>query len=531
MKRLEGIEHPSDPRPLKKCSPPKEDEVSLDWSGNEDDVDVFMEESTVAGPSGTSHRYVRTKETNNCSDVFTVTRKYCSITKYLVPNTLSLVCCPLSVNEDHFEATWMLDSGASCHFTNNINDFVEFEENIHPERVVRTANGSTLIAGKGTVIFTIMNNERIRLYLVFYIPDLNDHLLSLGQFHRSSLSSRGDARAIVLYDGNDEEFLLFYPQTANSTIYVIQSLLGSEEDHSLSTIYSVDFKTMHRRLTHPSGEVLRKAGKYVKDFSDIKIPSEHFCPSCAQGKMTQKPFPASETRATELFELIHLDLKMQPVESYRKYRYTITFLDNFTSHAWTINLRTKDAALPTTRHFLAMVEMQYKASVQAWMSNAGGKYTSTAFLTMMKEKGITVLQSVPHAHQQNGCTERLNRTLSDKAESLRLQACLPPSWWEFALNHATHVYNWTPMKQLEWCTPFEWLTGTRPSIDHLRVLGCAAYIFIPAEVQTNKLSPKSKLMTYLGTAPGGKGWLFMHAPNNIVFTAAQAIFDESMFPK
>ena len=112
-----------------------------------------------------------------------------------------------------------------------------------------------------------------------------------------------------------------------------------------------------------------------------------------------------------------------------------------------------------------------------------------------------------------------------------LQACLPPSWWEFALDHATHVYNRTPMKRLEWRTPSEWLTGIRPSIDHLRVLGCAAYVFIPAEVRTNKLSPKSELMTYLGTAPGGKGWIFMRTPNNIVFTAAQAIFDESMFPK
>ena len=165
------------------------------------------------------------------------------------------------------------------------------------------------------------------------------------------------------------------------------------------------------------------------------------------------------------------------------------------------------------------------------MSDAGGEYTSTAFTTLMKEKGITVLQSVPHAHQQNGRTERLNRTLSDKAESLRLQACLLPSWWEFALDHATHVYNRTPMKRLEWRTPSEWLTGTQPSIDHLWVLSCTAYVFIPAEVRTNKLSPKSELMTYLGTAPGGKGWIFMRTPNNVVFTAAQAIFNESMFPK
>ena len=118
------------------------------------------------------------------------------------------------------------------------------------------------------MIFTV-NNERIRLYPVFYIPDLNDRLLSLGQFHCSGLSSRGDARMIVLYDGNNEVFLSFFPRTANSTIYVLQSLLGTEVDYSLSTIYSVDFETMHRRLAHPSGEVLRKAGKYVKDRKSV----------------------------------------------------------------------------------------------------------------------------------------------------------------------------------------------------------------------------------------------------------------------
>ena len=47
----------------------------------------------------------------------------------------------------------------------------------------------------------------------------------------------------------------------------------------------------------------------------------------------------------------------------------------------------------------------------------------------------------------------------------------------------------------------------------------------------NKLAPKSELMTYLGNAPGGKGWKFMHIPNNIIFTSAHATFDETLFPK
>ncbi|THU80273.1 hypothetical protein K435DRAFT_607398, partial [Dendrothele bispora CBS 962.96] len=38
-------------------------------------------------------------------------------------------------------------------------------------------------------------------------------------------------------------------------------------------------------------------------------------------------------------------------------------------------------------------------------------------------------------------------------------------------------------------------------------------------------------MVYLGVAPGGHGNRFMRLPNNVVFTLAHAIFEETVFPK
>jgi hypothetical protein len=178
-----------------------------------------------------------------------------------------------------------------------------------------------------------------------------------------------------------------------------------------------------------------------------------------------------------------------------------------------------------------MVETKYQTKVQKWRSDSGGEFKSKAFGLMLKERGIEVLLSVPHAHQQNGRAERIIRTIMDKSETMQLQACLPASWWQFSFDHATHVYNRTPNRRLNWQTPLQKLTGEVPSVDHLRVLGCAAYVFIPAEVRTNKMAPKSELMIYLGNQPGGKGWIFMRAPNNTVFTAAQATFDETLFPR
>ena len=119
----------------------------------------------------------------------------------------------------------------------------------------------------------------------------------------------------------------------------------------------------------------------------------------------------------------------------------------------------------------------------------------------------------------------------EKAESMRLQACLPQSYWKFALDHATHIYNKTPIQHLNWQTPYQKIGGGKPSIDHIRVFGCAAYIFIPKEVRENKMAPRSEMMVYLGVHPGGKGWIFMHTLSNTVFSAAQATFDESFFLK
>jgi len=46
------------------------------------------------------------------------------------------------------------------------------------------------------------------------------------------------------------------------------------------------------------------------------------------------------------------------------------------------------------------------------------------------------------------------------------------------------------------------------------------------------LSPKSELMTFLGYRDGRESNLmFMRAPNNVIFTAATALFDEQLFPK
>ena len=296
---------------------------------------------------------------------------------------------------------------------------------------------------------------------------------------------------------------------------------------------SIDYQMVHHHLGHPSKEVIRQAKQHTSGLPDFTIlENSTICPGCAKGKQPQQSFPSTSMRAKHTFELIHMDIKSFPIDSYHKYKYLVIFLDDFTSMAWTIPLHAKSATLMATCQFLQMVKMQFKVSVQNWMSDFGGEYKSATYNDLLKGEGIRIHNSAPHVPQQNGHVEGFMHTLMDKAEAMCHLACLPNSWWEFTTAHATHIYNRTPLSRLQWHTPSEALHSKQPQIDHLHIFGCAAYVFLPADVQADTLASKSELMVYLGVAPDNNAnFLFMRSPNNILFTAVQAEFSEVQFPK
>jgi transposase InsO family protein len=167
------------------------------------------------------------------------------------------------------------------------------------------------------------------------------------------------------------------------------------------------------------------------------------CQGCAEGKMTRSSFPLSPGRSKASFNKIYMDLKEFSVQSYSKYKFFILFFDNCTSFGWIVLLRCKSEADPVIRQFIAMVKNQFNKVIHEFifMIDAGGEFKSKELRTFLKELGINILTSVQHMHQQNGRAERFIRTIVEKAQAIRLEACIPQNWWEFAVNYAVHVYN------------------------------------------------------------------------------------------
>ena len=73
------------------------------------------------------------------------------------------------------------------------------------------------------------------------------------------------------------------------------------------------------------------------------------------------------------------------------------------------------------------MENQYNAKIKHFRSDRGGEFKSHEFDSFLKQKGIIRELSAPHIHQQNGHAERLNDTILEKAESIRLDSHCPKS--------------------------------------------------------------------------------------------------------
>ena len=102
---------------------------------------------------------------------------------------------------------WVVDSGASVHFTGDKSDFSElklFTENERP--LTQTANGAAAIHGSGTVfIKTYVDNTPdkmmttiSRLSPVLYMPSVGLRLLSMGQLLKGSLKIEEMSRSFDL---------------------------------------------------------------------------------------------------------------------------------------------------------------------------------------------------------------------------------------------------------------------------------------------------------------------------------------------
>ncbi|PPZ39275.1 hypothetical protein C5P26_25750, partial [Escherichia coli] len=102
---------------------------------------------------------------------------------------------------------------------------------------------------------------------------------------------------------------------------------------------------------------------------------------------------------------------------------------------------------------------------------------------------------------------------------------MPISFWGFALESALYILNRIPSKSVS-STPYEIWHGRKPSLKHVKIWGCPAYI---KKLNTDKLETRSEKGRFVGYPKDSFGYYFYLPTSQKVVISRDATFLEQQF--
>ena len=87
--------------------------------------------------------------------------------------------------------------------------------------------------------------------------------------------------------------------------------------------------------------------------NQITVAPTGACEGCEKGKSKRVPFLSSRSRAKRPLDLVHSDLDEMPVLSIGGYKYTATYLDNYSSFGMMFYLKHKNEEFATFKTYKA----------------------------------------------------------------------------------------------------------------------------------------------------------------------------------
>ncbi|GKC60790.1 retrovirus-related pol polyprotein from transposon TNT 1-94 [Tanacetum coccineum] len=170
-------------------------------------------------------------------------------------------------------------------------------------------------------------------------------------------------------------------------LFYFQEVPTTRVFKTTTTIATVPFNLWHKRLGHPSLEVLKFIPQVNLNKRDRELSQN--CDVCHRAKQCREKFSISDNKAASIFELIHCDL-------WGPYR---------------------------TVSSCAMVGRQFNKHVKIVLSDNGTEFT--CMRQFFLDERIIFQTSCVGTPQQNGRVERKHRHILNVARALRFQSSIP----------------------------------------------------------------------------------------------------------
>ncbi|TYK10877.1 Retrovirus-related Pol polyprotein from transposon TNT 1-94 [Cucumis melo var. makuwa] len=360
----------------------------------------------------------------------------------------------LMVSHRDIQDAWIMDLGCTFHMTHHQDFLTNFQKG-DGGKVLLGDNGTCDVKGTGSVQIATHDGMVRILTNVRYVPKLKRNLISLGELDRSGCTIKSENGVMKVTKGSSVKLR----GTLRHGLYVLEG-------------------------TTVSGSAAIASG-LLGGVKNVELP---FCEHCIMEKSTRVKFGKGKHTTKGILDYVHSDLWGPTKEvSMGGSRYFISIIDDFSRKVWIYPLKQKDEAFGKFLEWKKQVENQTGRKVKYLRTDNGLEFVNNKFNHFCKSDGITRHFTVTYTPQQNGLAERFNITIMERTRCLLTNASLPLKFWGKAVQTACYLINRSPSTALNLKTPQEVWTGKAPSLEHLRVFGCATY----AHVKDGKLNKRA----------------------------------------
>ncbi|KAI3631969.1 hypothetical protein MIR68_009805 [Amoeboaphelidium protococcarum] len=341
--------------------------------------------------------------------------------------------------------SWIIDSGASDHFTNTQHNLFN-SSNFRTQ--VGTANASMACVKRGSV--TVNSNSRaFELSNVLYCPTLSENLLSVSKLCNSGFK--------VLFDGQTSKRDGLWRVVSNPSSQAL--FLTSQSSKELCD-------DMRSKLGHAN---VKDVVKFCSNhgIGNIKAENCSECISCIIGKNKRPSMHPTDSRAERNGSRLRTNICGPLVAYINGNQYLITFTDDksrFTL-AFLMKRRSEDIkcfkyvhqklrnegirvqSATFGEHKMSQFSLVPSATpliVQSLRSDNAKGYLSNEFTGYLQDNGIMHELTVPYTPEQNGVSERKNLTIFNKVRTMLIESKLPEQFWGQAALTAVYLSNISP---------------------------------------------------------------------------------------
>ncbi|UYV61130.1 hypothetical protein LAZ67_1003529 [Cordylochernes scorpioides] len=377
--------------------------------------------------------------------------------------------------------TWIIDSGATHHMTPKRDNFTCLKECTSNMSSINIANGSSIEAcGIGTVSANIVGHKGDASNMVaqntLYVPDLRHSVLSVLQIWNIQGVLGNHIAGISLVSNNiDTDSTDIVGHKGDASNMVAQNTLYVPDlRHSVLGNHIAGISLVSNNIGTVSANIVGHKG----DASNMVAQNTLYVPDLRHSVLSV----------------------LQMIENGRK-----VVFNKSGCHIMDMKDQNDHVSLAS--------ECKEELTLELWHKR------------LMHVNAYTIAKMAKN--QSNGVAERMNRTLLDLVRSTISGSGLPKASWAELTYTAAYVRNRVLNNHNGESTPYELWTGNKPSLKHLRAIGCQVFVHIPRQVRKSKLERRAVKGNLVGYALRGRGYRVWIPEMKKVVESRDCVFKKS----